>query len=74
MDPRYEGIVEHIQRLSAEQHQLYVVASQHALTPGQRKRLSEIRESLKNLWLDRKRLRHRFRDPINTFIRQTETA
>ena len=67
---KYESVVERIQKLSEEQRNLYLLASKRELTDAQRKRLSEIKSELQELWLNRKRERTRFHDPLDDFVEQ----
>ncbi len=66
----YHELVERIQRLSDEQHQLYQLASQHEFTNAQRERLAEIKVELRTLWQERERERLRFRDTLDGLMAQ----
>ena len=70
MANKYEGVVERIQKLSEEQRHLYLLASQRQLSDGQRRRLGEIKVELQSMWLNRKRERTRFHDPLDDFVEQ----
>ncbi len=67
---KHQGVIERIQRLSDEQHNLYLMAAKRELSESQRRRLAEIKSELQILWLDRKRERTRFHDPIDDFVEQ----
>ncbi|MBI1802128.1 MAG: DUF2630 family protein [Chloroflexi bacterium] len=67
---RYQGVVERIQRLSDEQHRLYLTAAKQELSASQRKRLAEIKQELQTLWLNRKRERTHMHDPLDEFVDQ----
>jgi len=64
----YQALVERIHNLSVEQQELYVRASQHELTPAQRRRLAQIRETLPSLWLKRKGMRPQVTDPLELLM------
>ena len=64
----YQDIVERIHSLSVEQQQLYVRASQRELSPAQRRRLTEIRETLSALWLKRKGMRPNCTDSLEILM------
>ncbi len=70
MTNRYTGVVDQIQKLSEEQHRLYLLASKRALSDAQRRRLVTIKKELQELWLDRKQERPQFRDPLNALVEQ----
>lgn len=71
MNRKYEKVVERIQHLSEEQHQLYLHAAQRSLTDKERRRLSDIKAELQRLWLERKLERTRYQDPLNELIEQS---
>lgn len=70
MAAKYENVVERIQKLSEEQHSLYLLASRRELNEAQRRRLAEIKAELQELWLNRKRERTRYHDPLDNYVEQ----
>ncbi|MEP7199513.1 MAG: hypothetical protein ABI874_06840 [Chloroflexota bacterium] len=70
MDNQYKGVVDEIQKLSEEQHRLYLLASKRELSDAQRRRLVVIKKELQELWLNRKQERPQFRDPLNALVEQ----
>ncbi len=70
MAVKYQSVVDRIQRLSEEQRQLYLLAAKRELSDSQRKRLTEIKSELQELWLSRKRERTRYHDPLDDYVEQ----
>ena len=70
MNNQYTGVVDEIQKLSDEQHRLYLLAAKRELSDAQRRRLVAIKQELQALWLNRKQERPQFRDPLNALVEQ----
>jgi hypothetical protein len=70
MEKKYHGVVGKIQKLSDEQHRIYLLAAKRELTDGEKKKLGGIKAELQKLWLSRKEERTRFRDPVDEYVEQ----
>ncbi len=72
MNLTYEEVVERIQELSAEQQRIYRTAGESGLSSEQRRQLQTMRQTLQQLWEERKRLRTHLQDPLTKLVEWPE--
>ena len=67
----YQSVLDKIQRLSVERHELYLLAAKQELSPAKHRRLTEITDDLGTLWLKRKTMRAAHLDQLEVLIQSS---